>query len=77
MAPWLREPDLTLYLQIDPEEAIERASEDEKYESLDILVSVEENYRALAQTQDRIETIDASMSKEAVLKEARSVVRRQ
>ena len=77
MAPWLREPDLTLYLQIDPEEAIESASEDEKYESLDMLVSVEENYRALAQTQDRIETIDASMSKEAVLRDALSVARRR
>lgn len=66
MAPWNREPDLTLYIDVSPETAIERSSEDEKYEKLQFLESVRENYTALAESNNNIITIDGEQSKQGV-----------
>lgn len=66
MASWNYEPDLTLYIDISPETAIERASGDEKYEKRAFLEQVHDNYTALADTTERIVTIDGEQSKEAV-----------
>jgi len=66
MASWNYEPDLTLYIDISPETAIERAAGDEKYEKRQFLEQVHDNYKALADTTERIVTIDGEQSKEAV-----------
>lgn len=63
MAFWNYEPDLTLLIDISPETAIERAAGDEKYEKLDFLTQVYENYKALADTNERIVRIDGEQSR--------------
>jgi dTMP kinase len=66
MAFWNYEPDITLYIDISVETAIERADGDEKYEKRQFLQKVKENYDALADTTDRIIRIDGEQSKEDV-----------
>lgn len=66
MAPWDYEPDLTIYLDISVDTAMERADGDEKYEQRDFLESVKKNYDALADSKERIVRIDAEQSKEDV-----------
>ena len=66
MAHWNYEPDLTLYIDISVDTAIERAAGDEKYEQREFLQQVKENYDALADTTERIVRIDGERSKEAV-----------
>lgn len=70
MASWNYEPDLTLYLDISVETALERSAGDEKYEKRDFLETVKENYDALADTEDRIIRIDGEQSKGGVKKDA-------
>lgn len=70
MTHWNYEPDLTLYLDISVDTALERADEDEKYEDREFLEQVKENYDALADTTDRIVRIDGEQSKEEVVASA-------
>lgn len=69
MAPWDYEPDLTIYLDISVETAIERSAGDEKYEKRQFLEQVKENYDALAASDefgDRIIRVDAEQPVEDV-----------
>lgn len=66
MKAWDYEPDLTLYIDITVDTAIERAAGDEKYEKRAFLEQVKENYDALADTQNRIVRVDGEQSKEEV-----------
>ena len=66
MAHWNYEPDLTLYIDISVDTALERAAGDEKYEKRQFLEKVRENYEALADAEERIVRIDGERSKEAV-----------
>ena len=66
MAHWNYEPDLTLYIDISVDTALERTSGDEKYEKRQFLEKVRENYEALADAEERIIRIDGEQSKEAV-----------
>lgn len=66
MASWNYEPDLTLYIDISVDTALERADGDEKYEKRQFLKQVKNNYDALADTTDRIVRIDGEKSKEEV-----------
>lgn len=70
MAPWNYEPDLTLYIDISVDTALERCDEEEKYEKREFLEQVKQNYDALVETQDRIVRIDGEQSKEAVRRSA-------
>jgi dTMP kinase len=63
---WNYEPDLTLYIDISVDTALERADQEEKYEKREFLEQVKENYDALADTTDRIVRIDGEQSKEDV-----------
>ncbi len=63
---WNHTPDLTLYIDISVDTAIERAAGDEKYENREFLEQVKDNYDALADTTDRIVRVDGEQSKEAV-----------
>ncbi len=70
--PWTRPPDATLYLDVDPETAAERSGASDKFETVDYLAHVRENYeRLVAAEPDRFVRIDATQSREAVRTEVR------
>jgi dTMP kinase len=65
--PWTRPPDLTVYLDVDPETAAERAGATNKFETADYLADVRENYeRLIAAEPDRFVRIDATRPFETV-----------
>jgi dTMP kinase len=65
--PFSRPPDLTLYLDIDPETAAARSDGANKFERADHLAAVRERYeRLLADEPDRFVRIDATRPPEAV-----------
>jgi dTMP kinase len=65
--PWTRSPDLTVYLDVDPETAAERAGATNKFEAADYLAEVRENYeRLLSADPDRFVRVDASQPEDAV-----------
>lgn len=70
MVHWNYEPDLTLYIDISVDTAIERAAGDEKYENREFLQEVKKNYDALCDANNHIVRIDGEQSKEAVAKSA-------
>jgi len=73
MAPWNYEPDLTLYIDISVDTAIERAAGDEKYEKREFLSQVKDNYDALADSEEfghRIVRVDGEQSPEEVQRAA-------
>ncbi len=70
--PFTIEPDLTLYFDLDPETAAERAGATNKFEHADYLESVRDNYeRLLEDDPERFVRIDATQSPEAVLERVR------
>ncbi|WP_436347254.1 dTMP kinase [Natronorubrum sp. FCH18a] len=73
--PFTIEPDLTIYLDLDPETAAERAGATNKFEHADYLESVHANYeRLLERDPDRFVRIDATQEPERVLEEVREVL---
>jgi len=71
MAPFIREPDLTLWLDVDVGTSFERVSGDEKFEQqAEFQERVRENYETLYEENSRIVRIDANQSKRAVLEDA-------
>ncbi|WP_323171100.1 dTMP kinase [Natrialba sp. PRR66] len=69
------EPDLTLYLDLDPETAARRAGSTNKFERVDYLTAVRENYERLCERyDDRFVRIDAAQSPAAVLEDVRDVL---
>lgn len=74
MSHWAYEPDITLYLSISVDTALNRANCDEKYEKRQFLTKVKDNYDYLAHTTDRIHTIDAEQPKERVASEAVKII---
>lgn len=76
MAPWCYEPDLTLYIDVTPETAIERSSGDEKFEDVEFLTEVHKNYIALADARERIVTIDGEQRKDSVKSDALETIER-
>ncbi len=65
--PWTRPPDATLYLDIDPETAAERSGKTNKFETVDYLEQVRENYERLIEAErERFVRIDASQSEDDV-----------
>jgi len=58
--PWTRPPDLTLYLDVDPEVGARRAGATNKFEQAEYLQRVTDNYdRLVAAEPDRFVRIDA------------------
>jgi thymidylate kinase len=70
MSPWNYQPDITLYMDIGVDTAIERAAGDEKYEQRAFLEQVSENYEDLCSAYDRITRIDAEQNKQGMIDEA-------
>jgi dTMP kinase len=65
--PWTRPPDLTLYLEVDPETAAERSGATNKFERVETLERVRDNYERLIELEpDRFVRIDATRSRESV-----------
>ena len=75
--PFTRMPDLTLYLDIDPETAAERAGATNKMEHADFLVDVRANYERLIDAEpDRFVRIDATRPPEEVVAAAEETLAR-
>lgn len=75
MAAWEYEPDLTIYLDISVDTAIERSDGEEKYENREFLEKVKDNYDALIDAErDRFAVIDGDQSKEQVARSAVSML---
>ena len=75
--PYILEPNITIFLAVDPERAMERISERPKrtkFEKLDFLINVDKVYRALSESEARFRTIDANRSLEDVEKDAVSIL---
>ena len=65
--PFTRQPDLTLYLDIDPETAAERSGKTNKFEQTDYLERVRANYERLIDSDpERFVRVDATQSPDAV-----------
>ena len=82
---WLQEvsqpviitPDLTILLDIEPEVSLGRLTgreEMEKFETLENLKLVRENYLAIAKDSSQIKIIDSSKSLEEVIEEAWKII---
>lgn len=75
--PFTRMPDLTLYLDIDPETAAERAGATNKMEHADFLADVRANYERLIDAEpDRFVRIDATRPPEEVVAAAEETLAR-
>jgi dTMP kinase len=73
--PFTRHPDLTVYLDVDPATAAERAGATNKLERRDYLRRVGENYeRLLAGDPERFVRVDASRAEAEVVDEVVRVV---
>ncbi|WP_248895954.1 dTMP kinase [Haloplanus halobius] len=76
-APFSRPPDATLYFDIDPETAAERSGKTNKFERVERLHAVREQYERLIDADpDRFVRIDATRSREAVLDDVAATVDR-
>jgi dTMP kinase len=75
--PFTRVPDLTIYLEVDPETAVERSGGTNKLERREFLEAVAENYEALiAAEPDRFVRVNARRPFDAVLEAVGSVLDR-
>ncbi|WEL20390.1 dTMP kinase [Halorhabdus sp. BNX81] len=75
--PWTRPPDATIYLDVDAETGAERSGGTNKFERVEHLRSVRENYEALiAAEPDRFVRIDATRAAEAVRADVLEAVER-
>lgn len=75
MDPWNLTPDLTIYLDVSVDTALERCDGEEKYEKREMLEEVKANYDDLTKRfSDRFEVVDAEQSKKAVREEVLSIV---
>ena len=75
--PWTRPPDATIYLDVDAETGAERSGGTNKFEHVEYLRSVRENYeRLIADDPGRFVRIDATRSAEAVRADVLEAVER-
>src|SRR6056297_1897492 len=71
--PFTRKPDLTFYLDLDPETAAERSGKTNKFEQATYLERVSENYEQLIDAEpDRFVRVDATQSPDVVSEEVRT-----
>lgn len=72
---WSKFPDLTIYLDLDVETAVERTFSGEKYEREDILTEIKQNYeRLISLESERFVVVDATQPKETVLEDVISEI---
>ncbi|MBX0325347.1 dTMP kinase [Halomicroarcula sp. F13] len=74
-APWTRPPDLTVYLDVDPETAARRSGATNKFETAEYLAEVGENYeRLVAADPERFVRVDATAAPDTVYDRVRSAI---
>ncbi|MEZ3116057.1 dTMP kinase [Halobaculum sp. MBLA0147] len=70
-----RTPDATLYFDVDPQTAAERAGAENKFERAGFLAEVEANYERLREAEpDRFVRVDATASPEVVIDRVEELV---
>lgn len=75
MKPWNYDPDLTIYIDIPVEVAIQRVEGDEEYEKVDFLRKVKSNYEDLSvRFSNRYRIVDGTQSKKEVRKNVLDIV---
>jgi len=74
MDPWSLEPDLTLFLDISVDTAMERIDVDEKYETRENLEEVRDRYKELAHLESRILIVNAEKPKSEVIERCRRLI---
>lgn len=72
--PWDIEPDLTLWIDVEPETAIERVDGEEKYEKLETLHDVRVNYERLNMENNRYHRIDGEQGIGGVYNDAKAAM---
>ncbi len=73
--PWTRSPDLTLYFDVDPTTGADRSGGTNKFEQVQFLELVAENYERLIEAESgRFVRIDANRSPERVIESTESVL---
>jgi len=73
--PWTRPPDLTVYLDVDPETAADRSGATNKFERVEHLAAVREHYEHLIEAEPgRFARIDATAEPEAVVDAVRAAI---
>ncbi|RQG98821.1 dTMP kinase [Natrarchaeobius oligotrophus] len=73
--PFSISPDLTIYLDLDPETAATRAGTTNKFERAEYLASVRENYERLIEREpNRFVRVDATREPDAVLERVTDVL---
>jgi dTMP kinase len=70
MQSWNYKPDLTIYIDISVDTAIERAAGDEKYEDRAFLEQVAQQYEKLCDSRSRIVRVDGEQPVKAVAADA-------
>jgi len=73
--PWNIEPDMTLWITVSVDTAVDRMSGDEKYEKREFLERVHDHYEhRYTLKSDRMQKIDGEQAPEKVLKDALEVL---
>ena len=78
--PIIRTPNITFLFDIDPEISLERIGnrgEKEKFETLDNLKLVRENYLAIAENSPHFKIIDATRTIEEVTEEVWNIIQKE
>jgi len=67
MASWEFKPDLTVYIDVSVDTALERCGEEDKYETKEYLTAVKRNYDKMVQAErERFVIVDGEKPKESV-----------
>ena len=74
MEPWNLEPDLTLYINISVDTALERCDQGDKYENREFIQAAKDNYDRLVRPKNRVVTIDGEQPPEKVVEDCLRVV---
>jgi dTMP kinase len=64
MQTWVRPPELTVYIDVSVDTAIERVSNEHRYENREFLEQVKNNYEELYDTKSNVVVIDGEQSVE-------------
>ncbi|MFB6103532.1 MAG: dTMP kinase [Halobacteriaceae archaeon] len=74
-SPWTREPDLTIYLEVDPATGAARSGATDKLEQEAFLEQVAQNYDRLADADPgRYRRVDADQPPEAVVEDVEAII---
>lgn len=70
----LREPDLTIWLDVDPSVALKRSNQPDSIDDIDFQREVQKRYSQLHSEYDRIKRVNAAQPLDAVVEDALTLV---